>query len=140
MEELPIAIAFSDPDCHELVFDDDLFWGSICTNFHDHSVSTSWLTAMNNRRFEEVLTACLPVIPTSVRLIICDYHSVSTSWLTARNNRRFEAVLTACLPVIPTTVRFIICQYMHHHAAAPILADSASTSPAIVSDLILSNE
>jgi hypothetical protein len=71
-EEQPIAIAFSDTTWdavhEELVYDDDIFWGTIYIN-HGPS-STRLLTTRNNRRIEAVLERLLGLLPQSLRLLI----------------------------------------------------------------------
>jgi hypothetical protein len=76
-EEQPLAIAFCDRKksgemCEELVFAQDLFWGTIHRNLQPN-LSTAYLTQRNNVRFERVLWNFLPHIPASIRGLICHY-------------------------------------------------------------------
>ena len=74
-EELPLAIAFSDSRfgeiCQELVFDQDLFWGTIHTNLQN-TLSTAFLTQRNNFRLERALWLSI-FLPASLRDLICHY-------------------------------------------------------------------
>ena len=71
-EEQPIAIAFSDTKWdavhEELVYDDEIFWGTIYSNLGQRS--TRFLTTRNNQRVEAALERLLGFLPPSLRLLI----------------------------------------------------------------------
>ena len=77
IEEQPIAIAFSDSRgdqiLEELVWEDDLFWGTIYRNLRHSHLSIAKQTTRNNVRFEAMLQSCFPFIPAGVRSLICCY-------------------------------------------------------------------
>jgi hypothetical protein len=76
-EEQPIAIAFCDSRAgwgiqEELVFEDDIFWGTIYRNFDPQGRSTRFLTSRNNHRIEWLIYRCFPLQPYSLRLAIAE--------------------------------------------------------------------
>jgi hypothetical protein len=81
-EEDPIAIAFRDSRrpgqlvggqiLEELVFEDDIFWGTIYRNFDPQGRSTVFLTRRNNRRIDWLIYCCFPLQPYSLRLAIAE--------------------------------------------------------------------
>jgi hypothetical protein len=70
-EEEPIAVAFCDgPDSvlHELVFDQDIFWGTIFRNYWPvHPTTTRQLTTRNNHRIEALILVTCPLLPAVLR-------------------------------------------------------------------------
>ena len=79
--EQPVAIAICDPVaatsqvCYELVFNGDIFWGTVYSNLGPHS--TSFLTTRNNYLIEAVLAEYLGFLPEVVRRMIASlahYH------------------------------------------------------------------
>ena len=75
-EEQPLAIAFCDSPgtgiCEELVFEGDLFWGTIYRNLQTR-LTTRQLTALNNRRLEAIVQLNLPLVPVRLCTLICHY-------------------------------------------------------------------
>ena len=79
-EEQPIAIAFvnspGDGICEELVYEDDIFWGTIYRNFNSYTHyprTHRQLTWRNNLRIEVLLLNYFPLVPESIRLVIAQY-------------------------------------------------------------------
>ena len=77
MEEQPLAIAFSDSPgdgiLEELVWDDEVFWGTIYRNLLHRNVTTTQLTARNNRRIEDLVRYYCPVVPAGLCHYICSF-------------------------------------------------------------------
>jgi hypothetical protein len=82
-EEQPIALAFrdrrlpSDLNLEELVFEDDIFWGTIYRNLDPQGRSIRFLTLRNNRRIDWLIYSCFPLQPYHVRIAIAElvhYH------------------------------------------------------------------
>jgi hypothetical protein len=77
-EEQPIAIAFSDSLAgtvrqDELVFDGDIFWGTIYINYFPLIRSTLFLTTRNNRRIQ-TLVRLLPLPAPLQNLLVLYLH------------------------------------------------------------------
>ena len=78
MEEQPIAIAFCDKPkgddiLEELVWDGELFWGTIYHVYNRTHLTTAQLTKRNNDRFESLLRRYFPFIPADIRVAICHF-------------------------------------------------------------------
>jgi hypothetical protein len=73
--EFPLAVAFTD-GCgdfvfEELVFENDVFWGTVYLNYYPrHCFTTAQLTLRNNLLIESVLEEHLPFLLSEIRVLI----------------------------------------------------------------------
>jgi hypothetical protein len=81
--EQPIALAFSNSAVvpaalnngvlTELVYEHDIFWGTIYLNYFPGVHSTLFLTLRNNARVWAVIDHYLPFVPAPVQLLIASF-------------------------------------------------------------------
>lgn len=71
-EEQPIAIAFTDGKydsrMEELVFKDQIFWGTIMINYTKTPIA--YINAKNTKMIEQLIKECLPKMSMAIQKII----------------------------------------------------------------------
>ena len=120
-EEQPIAIAFTsrrigDGILEELVYDGDIFWGTIYRNFieecptPDRIIGSGFVYNCVAFHFPRAPAAAQRMLRQTLR-----QHYYSTHMLTLRNNRRIERLVASLFFHTSHDTRQKICQMLHLH-------------------------